>query len=584
MTAATLSPAPPRDARIPTWVWVVLAGVVWGGLALVRLLSGPEGWSHTERWICFGTTTLVYAGLFAAAAHRRDLSPRLCQALAINAAAFALTAGSYLYDLAGPAIGLPAASSATEAVITVLTYAIALVGLLRWPMTALSGGSWWHFGLDAAIGIGGMVLFFSILITLPGTAGTMPEDTRLWVLTYGSALLLDLVALNVVVVRGIALPSRRAFWVFMSALVIEIVSLVVTQYLVYAHAELADAGADDAIYILLQLLYVWSGILFLADPVRDPSLAPLPAWLRTFNPLPLLAIAGVAALVVHESLGGDVRKTAIVALGLVALVVLLVIRLMATVLENMRLLRAEAAEERRRQAEKMGAVSRLAGGIAHEFNNLMTTVMGHAELGAEDLPDDSPAREDFARILDAGSRAAGLTNQLLAFSGQQVTQPTPMDLADLVRQRGEALAARAPDGVTVAFAIGAAPAMAMGDARQLGLVLEQLVGNAFAAMPSGGRVTLGVRAERLETPLETPYLPVAPADYIVLTVEDTGVGIAPQDLPRIFDPFFSTRPMHAAAGLGLAAVYGIVAAHDGGIAVESAPGRGTTVRIYLKRV
>jgi hypothetical protein len=257
---------------------------------------------------------------------------------------------------------------------------------------------------------------------------------------------------------------------------------------------------------------------------------------------------------------------------------------MATVLENMRLLREEAAEERLRQAEKMSAVSRLAGGIAHEFNNLMTTVMGHAELGAEDLPADSPAKEDFARILEAGSRAAGLTSQLLAFSGQQVSQPAPTDLAAIVRHRGEALAGRSPEGVTVVFAIEPAPAMVLGDARQLALVLEQLVGNAFAAMPSGGRLTLGVKSVLLESPLETAYLSVAPGDYVVVIVEDTGVGISAQDLPRIFDPFFSTRPMHAAAGLGLAAVYGIVAAHDGGISVDSVPGRGTTLRVYLKRL
>jgi two-component system cell cycle sensor histidine kinase/response regulator CckA len=273
--------------------------------------------------------------------------------------------------------------------------------------------------------------------------------------------------------------------------------------------------------------------------------------------------------------------TAIVAVGLVGLVVLLLIRLMATVLENMRLLQAEAAEERLRQAEKMGAVSRLAGGIAHEFNNLMTTVMGHAELGAEDLPDDSPAREDFARILEAGSRAAGLTNQLLAFSGQQLTRPMPMDLAEFVRHRGTILAARAPGGATTGFAIAAAPVRVLGDARQLGLVLDQLVGNAFAAMPAGGALTLAVTTEVLEAPLETPYLSVPAGRYAVLAVTDTGVGIPAADLPRIFDPFFSTRPMHAAAGLGLASVYGIVAAHDGGIAVESTPGQGTTVRLYF---
>ncbi len=584
MTAVTVEPTPGTTRRSSTWGWIAASTVVGAALALVFLTGQTEQWSREQRWLCFGTITLVYCGLFIAAARRGDVSRRFQQALAITAGAFALTAASYLYGVATPALGLPPISDATDAVITVLTYAIALVGILRWPMTSLSRTRWWQFGIDAAIGVGGMVLFFTVLITVPGTEGSVPEEHRLWVLTYGSALLLDLVALNVLMVRGLALPSRRAFWTFMSALILEIVSLVVSQYMEYTDRAAAAGGGPDAIYIVVQLLYVCSGIFLLRDPVRGPTPAPLPTWLRTFNPLPLLAIVGVAALIVHESRIGDVQTTAMVAVGLVVLVVLLVVRLMATVLENMRLLKAEAAEERLRQAEKMSAVSRLAGGIAHEFNNLMTTVMGHAELGAEDVPADSSAREDFTRIMEAGSRAAGLTHQLLAFSGQQVTQVVAMDLADFVRRHAEHLAPRLPEGVTLATAIGTAPAMVMGDARQLGLVLDQLVGNALAAMPDGGRLTLGVRLEMLERALETSYLSVAPGGYAVLSVEDTGVGIATQDLPRIFDPFFSTRPMHAAAGLGLAAVYGIVAAHDGGIAVESAPRRGTILQVYLPRL
>ncbi len=584
MTAVTVAPTPGTTRRSSAWGWIAAATVVGAALALVFLTGRAAQWSKEQRWFCFGLITLVYCGLFIAAARRTDVSRRFQQALAITAGAFALTAASYLYGVATPVLGLPPISDATDAVVTVLTYAIALVGILRWPMTSLSRTRWWQFGIDAAIGVGGMVLFFTILITVPGTEGSIAEVHRLWVRTYGSALLLDLVALNVLMVRGLALPSRRAFWTFMSALILEIVSLVVSQYVEYTDSAAAVGGGTDAIYIVVQLLYVCSGIFFLLDPVRGPSPASLPTWLRTFNPLPLLAIVGVAALIVHESRIGDVQTTAIVAVGLVVLVVLLVVRLMATVLENMRLLKAEAAEERLRQAEKMSAVSRLAGGIAHEFNNLMTTVMGHAELGAEDVPADSSAREDFMRIMEAGSRAAGLTHQLLAFSGQQVTQMVAMDLAEFVRRHAEHLATRLPEGVTLATTIAPAPAMVLGDARQLGLVLDQLVGNALAALSAGGRLTLGVRMEMLERALETSYLSVAPGGYVVLSVEDTGVGIAPQDLPRIFDPFFSTRPMHAAAGLGLAAVYGIVAAHDGGIAVESAPGRGTTLRVYLPRL
>jgi signal transduction histidine kinase len=299
--------------------------------------------------------------------------------------------------------------------------------------------------------------------------------------------------------------------------------------------------------------------------------------MHTFNPLPLLAIAGVAALVLQQSRGGDPALLGIVAVGLVGLVALLAVRLTVTAWENLLLLRAEAAEERRRQAEKMGAIGRLAGGIAHEFNNLMTTVIGHAELGAEELPDNEPARADFLRIREAGERAAVLTSQLLAFSGQQQTRPALLQLAELF----EEVAVPPSSAIAVERVVARAMPAVRADAVQLRLALAQLVANAVAAMPTGGRLRLGLSLEHHSAPIQTRYLSAAAGDYAVIAVTDSGAGIAPADLPRIFDPFFSTRPMHAAAGLGLAAVYGIVAAHDGAIAVESMPGQGTTVRLYL---
>ncbi len=578
MTAPALAPPSAPRRGLSTGAWLGVTALIWGSVALVFLWSSADRWSHDQRWLCFGVSSSIECGLFIAAARRRELGRRLQQSLAIIAAAFALTAGSYFYGVLTPVLGLPPVSDSADAITTVLTYVIGVWGLVRWPMRPLSRTRWWQFGLDATIGMGGMVLFFSVLITLPGTAGTVPEEHRRWVLTYGTALLLDLLALNVLVLRGLALPSRRAFWLYMSALVLEIVSLVVSQYLEYAHPLETTGGASDAIYVLVQLLYIQSGVLLLRDPHRGGAPSPVPVWMHTFNPLPLLAIAGIAALVLHESRGGDPRMMGIVAVGLVGLVILLVVRLTATAWENLLLLRAEAAEERRRQSEKMGAISRLAGGIAHEFNNLMTTVIGYAELGAEDLPEDAPARADFARIREAGSRAAVLTGQLLAFSGQQQSQPVPVDLARLLRER---ITLPGPHGVTMEVAADPGIPMVLVDPAQISLAQEQLIANALAAMPTGGLLRLGLERDRRTTPIDTPYLSAPAGDYAVLVVTDTGTGIPPADLPRIFDPFFSTRPMHAAAGLGLAAVYGIVAAHDGAIAVDSAPGQGTTVRLYL---
>lgn len=581
MHAAAPDSAPARARGLSTGGWLAVTGVVWGAVALGFLFSAADRWSHDQRWTCFGVSAAVEAALFIGAALRTDLSPRLRESLGIIAASFVLTALSYFHGVFGESLGIPPISDTTDAVITVLTYAVGVWGLLRWPMRPLTRTRWWQFGLDATIGMGGMALFFAVLITLPGAAGSQSEEQRRWVLTYGAALMLDLLALNVLTLRGLALPTRRAYWLYLSALIIEIVALVVSQYLESAHPDLATGGGSDAIYIVVQLLYVQSGVLLLRDPNRGGAPAPAPAWMDTFNPLPLLAVAGVGALVLQQSRGGDPAMLEILAVGLVGLVVLLAARFIFTAWENLQLVRAEAVEERRRQTEKMGAIGRLAGGIAHEFNNLMTTVIGYAELGAEDLPDNAPAREDFARIREAGARAAVLTSQLLAFSGQQQTRPVPTRLgpllAGLLPPGGRPL----PAGITAELDLAPSLPPVPADPAQIGLAVEQLLANAVAAMPSGGQLRLGLTRVEPHSAIETPFLSAPAGEYALITVSDTGIGIPAADLPRIFDPFFSTRPMHAAAGLGLAAVYGILAAHDGAIAVDSAVGQGTTVRLYL---
>ncbi len=260
---------------------------------------------------------------------------------------------------------------------------------------------------------------------------------------------------------------------------------------------------------------------------------------------------------------------------------LLALRLLLSARHGAALARAEAAAEQRRQRDKMQAVARLAGGVAHEFNTLMTRVMGHAELGEDLLAPGAGARVEFQQIRTAAERAAALTSQLLAFSGRQRARLDRVDLAVWLRGAFPEVVRGLPDGVTADLKVAADAAPMWADTAQLGIALAQITANAVEAMPDGGRVTVALVRHDLEQTLATPLLRVPAGAYVALHVRDAGRGIPADDLAAICDPFFSTKAPHLAAGLGLASVYGIVAAHGGGLAVESTVGTGTTISIYL---
>jgi signal transduction histidine kinase len=225
-------------------------------------------------------------------------------------------------------------------------------------------------------------------------------------------------------------------------------------------------------------------------------------------------------------------------------------------------------EEQLRQAQKMEAVGRLAGGVAHDFNNILSVVLGTSAAILDELEPRAPLRPEIEAIRRAGERAGALTRQLLAFSRQQILAPRVVDLADVVagvepllrRLLGEDIA------LTVERAEGPAPVLA--DQGQLEQVLVNLVVNARDAMPAGGTLTV-----------ETD---VAPGRYVVLSVRDSGHGMDEATRARIFEPFFTTREGKG-TGLGLATVYGIVTQSGGHVAVESAPGAGTMFTLHFPR-
>ncbi len=235
------------------------------------------------------------------------------------------------------------------------------------------------------------------------------------------------------------------------------------------------------------------------------------------------------------------------------------------------------------QSQKMEAVGRLAGGVAHDFNNLLTVITSYAALAVESLPRDAALRDDLQEIRGAADRATALTRQLLAFSRKQLMQPRVVRLNDLARDMERMLQRLIGEDVVLSLDLAPALGNVFADPGQLEQVLLNLVVNARDAMPDGGRLVIQTANVTLSRELSIGALGATAGEYVTLTVADTGRGMSPETQQHLFEPFFTTKPAGRGTGLGLATVYGVVKQSDGDIHVDSAPGQGTRVRIYLPR-
>jgi len=247
--------------------------------------------------------------------------------------------------------------------------------------------------------------------------------------------------------------------------------------------------------------------------------------------------------------------------------------------------RSEAAlrksEDQLRQSQKMEAVGKLAGGVAHDFNNLLSVITGYTELLLFKLDGKNPARRELEEIHRAGERAAALTGQLLAFSRRQVLQPKLLQLPDVVENIGKML--RRLIGEDIEFVTEASPDpwTVRADPSQVEQILMNLVVNARDAMPRGGKLVISTGTLALRAPIVERELTIPPGRYATLKVADNGCGMDERILSRIFEPFYTTKAPGKGTGLGLATVYGIVKQSGGFIRVQSAPGGGTSITVYL---
>ena len=238
-------------------------------------------------------------------------------------------------------------------------------------------------------------------------------------------------------------------------------------------------------------------------------------------------------------------------------------------------------EERLQQAAKMEAIGQLSGGIAHDFNNLLTAMIGYANILSQQLPQEGPYQSKLAQINRAAERAAGLTQQLLAFGRKQMLNKILLDLNSVITDFETMLRRLIGENIEIITVLDPCIEKVQADPGQVEQILMNLAVNARDAMPDGGKLTIETSVAHLDRRYVLTHPGVTPGRYVLITVSDNGRGMDSETLGRIFDPFFTTKEKGVGTGLGLSTVYGIIKQHEGHISAYSEPEHGTTFKVYF---
>jgi PAS domain S-box-containing protein len=242
-----------------------------------------------------------------------------------------------------------------------------------------------------------------------------------------------------------------------------------------------------------------------------------------------------------------------------------------------------ASQFQLQQSQKLEAIGQLAGGVAHDFNNMLTAIIGYTDLSLRRVGLENPIRRNLEETKKAAERAASLVRQLLAFSRKQILEPKVLDLNDVVKDMEKMLTRLIGEDIKLATRLEADLGSVKADPCQVEQIIMNLVVNARDAMPRGGRVTIETANITLDQTI-LKHVSVKPGEYVMLAVSDTGSGMDQETQRRIFEPFFTTKDVGKGTGLGLSTVYGIVKQSGGNIWVYSELGLGTMFKVYLPRI
>ncbi len=334
-------------------------------------------------------------------------------------------------------------------------------------------------------------------------------------------------------------------------------------------------GARVGLVTMILTLIVYTALVLLQRyAVLPPApLAPVPAppagpYYYGLTPIPLfmMAAAGVY-LFLHYSIRQIGRQNQVLLQNLEA----------AREVETQQ----HAMQEGLAEAQRLESLGRLAGGVAHDFNNMLTAIGGYAELLRDAVDRDPESLDDLDEIQRAVGQAAELTQQLLAFSRKQVVRPRVLDLCRLVLGLERMLVRVIGEDVDFRVDVGREGCRVKADSTQLEQLIVNLVVNSRDALPQGGAIVVEVKSVQVSEAAAQPLDLPAAGDYVLLTVRDSGMGMDAETLERIFEPFYTTKEKGRGTGLGLATVYGVIKQHGGGVRVSSARGSGTTFRVYL---
>jgi len=313
-----------------------------------------------------------------------------------------------------------------------------------------------------------------------------------------------------------------------------------------------------------------------ADVILDNSVERLPALYKTFS-RSALNPHGIRAEGWYKNLGGKDRYIIFDASP-----VLNSRGDMIAAIETLQdVTQSKMLEEQLLHSQKIEAVGQLAGGVAHDFNNILSALMGYIHLAKMHMKEGDPSRVYVDQMMDTTNRAANLTHSLLAFSRKQIMNPRAVNLNEVIKDLQKLLFRVIGDDIELTTVLTTGDPMVMADPGQIDQVLINLATNARDAMPGGGRLSMGTDVVNIDEEYIKTHGYGRAGRYALICVGDTGVGMDEETEARIFEPFFTTKEVGKGTGLGLAMVYGIVKQHEGYINVYSEPGLGTTFKIYL---